>query len=140
LGRQEDLADALANLTIFSDLSTPELLTIVETFREASFPEGDRVLRQGLSGAGFYVILEGEATVRVDGVDRATLARGEFFGEVSILLGETPVADVLAARPLRCLVLAADQVEGFLNSHPKVMYRMLQVQARRLRQANQWRS
>ncbi len=140
MGRQEDLADALANLTIFSDLSTPELLTIVETFSEASFPEGDRVLRQGLSGAGFYVILEGEATIRVDGVDRATLARGEFFGEVSILLGETPVADVLAARPLRCLVLAADQVEGFLNAHPKVMYRMLQVQARRLRQANQWRS
>lgn len=140
MGRQEDLADALANLTIFSDLSTPELLTIVETFSEASFPEGDRVLRQGLTGAGFYVILEGEATIRVDGVDRATLARGEFFGEVSILLGETPVADVLAARPLRCLVLAADQVESFLNGHPKVMYRMLQVQARRLRQANQWRS
>jgi len=139
VGRQEELADALASLTIFSDLSTPELLTIVETFNEASFPEGARVLRQGLSGAGFYVILEGEATVRVDGVDRATLARGEFFGEVSILLGEMPVADIVAARPLRCLLLAADQVEGFLNAHPKVMYRMLQVQARRLRQANQWR-
>ncbi len=139
MGRQEELADALASLTIFSDLSTPELLTIVETFNEASFPEGARVLRQGLSGAGFYVILEGEATVRVDGVDRATLARGEFFGEVSILLGEMPVADIVAARPLRCLLLAADQVEGFLNAHPKVMYRMLQVQARRLRQANQWR-
>ncbi|HXA43635.1 MAG TPA: cyclic nucleotide-binding domain-containing protein [Candidatus Solibacter sp.] len=139
MGRQEDLADALASLTIFSDLSTPELLRIVETFTEVSFPEGDRVLRQGLSGAGFYVILEGEATVRVDGVDRATLSRGEFFGEVSILLGEMPVADIVAARPLRCLLLAADQVEAFLNAHPKVMYRMLQVQARRLRQANQWR-
>ena len=31
-------------------------------------------------------------------------------------------------------------VEGFLVAHPRVMYRMLQAQARRLRNANRWRS
>jgi CRP-like cAMP-binding protein len=140
MGYQEDLADGLAGLALFSDLKTPELLSIVETFDEASFPEGERVVRQGVSGAGFYIILEGEAAVQVDGSERTTLNRGEFFGEISILLGEEPVADIVVVRPMRCLVLAADQVEGFLTNHPQVMFRMLQVQARRLRQANQWRS
>lgn len=140
MGRQEDLADALAGFALFSDLKTPQLLAVALTFDEVSFPEGERVLRQGLTGAGFHVILDGEATVRVDGEDRATLPRGDFFGEISILLGEAPVADIVALRPLRCLVLAADQVEGFLTAYPQVMYRMLQVQARRLRQANRWRS
>ena len=50
------------------------------------------------------MILEGEAEVRVDGQKRATLGRGEFFGDISILLGEPPVADVVATRPLRLLV------------------------------------
>ena len=60
------------------------------------FPTGERILRQGLTGSGFYVILDGAADVRIDGEKRATLARGDFFGEVSILLGEPPTADVVA--------------------------------------------
>jgi CRP-like cAMP-binding protein len=140
VGYQEDLADVLAGVALFSDLKTPELMAIVTTFDEVSFPEGERVLRQGVTGAGFYVILDGEAAVRVDGAERTTLGRGEFFGEISILLGEEPVADIVAVRPMRCLVLPADQVRGLLTTYPQVMYRMLQVQARRLRQANRWRS
>jgi len=140
LDRQQELADVLASFALFSDLDAPQLLAVVTTFDEVSFPEGERVLRQGLSGAGFYVIVDGEASVRVDGAKRATLGRGEFFGEVSILLGQTPVADVVADRPLRCLVLGAEQLEGFLTTYPHVMLRMLQAQARRLRTANLWRS
>jgi CRP-like cAMP-binding protein len=59
---------------------------------------------------------------------------------VSILLGESPIADVVAMRPLRCLVLAGNRTEEFLIAHPRVMFRMLQAQARRLRAANRWRS
>jgi len=50
------------------------------------------------------------------------------------------VADIVALRPLRCLVLGGPDTEPFLNSYPRVMYRMLQAQARRLRNASQWRS
>ena len=103
---REELIDAIAGFGLFADLSTPQLEGIVHTFEEAVFAEGERVLRQGLSGSGFYVILDGEAAVVVDGTERARLGRGDFFGEVSILLGESPIADIVATRPLRCLVLA----------------------------------
>ena len=69
-------------------------------------PPGQRILRQGFAGTGFYVILEGEVTVRIDGEDRARLGKGDFFGEMSLLLGEPPVADVVALTPLRVLHLA----------------------------------
>jgi len=137
---REELIDAIAGFALFSDLTSPQLEGIVHTFDEAVFSEGERILRQGLSGSGFHVILDGEAAIVVDGTERARLARGDFFGEVSILLGETPIADVVATRPMRCLVLAGPAVESFLVSHPRVMYRMLQAQARRLRAANRWRS
>ena len=82
------------------------------------------------------MILDGEADVVADGQKLATLARGDFFGEVSVLLGEPPTADIVATRPLRCIVLGGPAVEGFLVDHPRVMFRMLQAQARRLRNAN----
>ncbi|MDP9481751.1 MAG: cyclic nucleotide-binding domain-containing protein [Chloroflexota bacterium] len=136
----DEIVDTIAGFALFADLSTPQLGAVVHTFEEHWFPEGERVLRQGMTGSGFYIILEGTCSVQVDGQERATLSRGEFFGEVSILLGEPPVADIVAVTPLRCLVLPGPAVESFLIGHPRVMYRMLQASARRLRNANRWRS
>jgi CRP-like cAMP-binding protein len=140
MATQDEIADAIAGMALFADLTTPQLEGVAHRFEERFFPEGERILRQGLTGSGFYVILDGEASVLVDGNPRATLARGDFFGEVSILLGEPPVADVVATRPLRCIVVGGPDVEAFLLAHPRVMFRMLQAQARRLRNANRWRS
>jgi CRP-like cAMP-binding protein len=140
MAEREELVDTISSFALFADLSNPQLEGIVHLFEEAVFGEGEKVLRQGLTGSGFYVILDGQAAVVVDGTERARLGRGEFFGEVSIILGESPIADVVAMRPLRCLVLAGPRVETFLIAHPRVMWRMLQAQARRLRAANRWRS
>ncbi len=140
MATREELVDTLAGFTLFADLSRPQLMGVVHRFEDVAFAEGERVLRQGLTGSGFFVILEGEAAVLVDGNERARLNRGDFFGEASILLGEPPIADVVALRPLQCLVLPGPQVEDFLVGHPKVLFRMAQAQARRLRSANQWRN
>lgn len=137
---RDDIVDIMAGLALFADLSRPQLQAVAHTFEEEWFTEGQRILRQGFSGSDLYVILDGEAAVQIDGETRATLGRGDFFGEVSVLLGEPPTADVVALRPLRCIAVAGSEVEGFLVSYPRVMYRILQAQARRLRNANRWRS
>jgi CRP-like cAMP-binding protein len=135
-----DVVDLLAGMALFADLQRPELESVAHTFDEEMFSEDQRVIRQGFKGSNFYVILEGEAAVRVDGQDLATLGRGDFFGEVSVLLGEPPTADIVALRSMRCLVLAGAEVPEFLLSHPLVMLRMLQAEARRLRATIEWRS
>jgi len=140
MATREEIIDALSEMALFADLSTPQLSDIAGRFEEVFFPEGDVVLRQGLRGSGFHVILEGEAAVVIDGDRRATLGRGEYFGEVSLLLEEPPVADILAVRALRCLVLGGPQLEPFLLSYPRVLFRMLIAQTRRLRTANRWRN
>lgn len=136
----DEIVDEIASFALFADLTTPQLERVAHVFEEQVYAEGERVLRQGLSGSGLHIILDGDANVVIDGDERATLGRGDFFGEVSILLGTAPVADVVAIRALRCLVLAGPQVQTFLIDNPPVMYRMLQAQARRLRNANRWRS
>ena len=129
---------SLGRLALFDDLSRPELERIAHTYDEEMFPEGQRVLRQGLSGSNLYVILDGEAAVVIDGIERLRLGRGEFFGEASALLGSPPTADVVATMALRCLVVAADGLERFLTDHPSVAVRMLKVEVQRLADTLQW--
>lgn len=136
---REDLINDLSGLALFADLTRPQLEAVVHILEDEYFAEGQRILRQGFSGSNLYIILSGEAAVFVDGSQRATLGRGEFFGEISALLGEPPAADVAALHPLRCLVLPAAEVESFLMAYPKVAFRMLQAEARRVRTANLWR-
>lgn len=138
--QQAETIEVLSGLSLFADLSRPALEEIAHTFEEEYFGAGQRILRQGFAGSGFYVIVEGAAMVSIDGVDRTRLMRGDFFGELSLLLGEEPVADVTAVEPLRCLSLPGHMLEAFLLEHPSVMYRMLQAEARRLRASNQWHS
>ncbi len=131
----EEIVDILASLTLFADLSRPQLEGIAHALEEQYFPQDQRVLRQGISGSAFYIVLEGEAAAVADGRRVNTLARGDFFGEISVLLGEAPSADIVAVRPLRCLVLAGEQLHTFLVSYPAVSYRILQAEARKLRNA-----
>ena len=134
------MANTLAGFALFADLSGPQLEEIVHIFDEAWFGQGERILRQGVSGSGFYIILEGTAAIRVNDVERSTLKPGEYFGEISCLLGDVPNADIVAATPLRCLVLPGGQLEGFLTAHPRVMYRLLQGEARKLKNTTKWLS
>jgi CRP-like cAMP-binding protein len=130
--------ERLAQLTLFSDLKWPELEAVAHTFEEEVFAAGQRVLRQGISGSAFYVILEGEAAIVIDGEERTRLGRGDFFGEVTALVGGVPIADVRADTLMRCLALPGTQLEQFLLEHPSVMLRMLQAEARRLRDTTKW--
>jgi CRP-like cAMP-binding protein len=136
--RTDSVVEMLAQLTLFADLTAPQLEEVAHSVSEEVFGEGQRVLRQGMSGGRFFVILEGEASVSIDGVERARLGRGDFFGEVAALTGDAPTADVVASTLLRCLVVPGIELEGFLLEHPPVMFRMLQAEARRLRSANEW--
>lgn len=136
---REELIDTLAALTLFGDLTRPQLEAMVHLLDEQYFSEGERILRQGFSGSNLYIILSGDAAVKIDGVQRTVLSRGDFFGEISVLLGEPPVADVVALGPLRCLVLPGMELEAFLTTYPKVTYRMLQAEARRVRNTSLWR-
>jgi CRP-like cAMP-binding protein len=139
-GSRPDVVAALSRFALFADLSTAELESVAHRFDEEVFAEGRRVLRRGLKGSGLFVILEGEAAIRIDGQEVARFGPGQFFGEISVLTGEPPNADVEAATLLRCLAIPGPEVEPFLVDHPRVMLRMLEAEARRLRVTTEWKT
>lgn len=131
----------LARLSLFAGLAAPQLEAVASILDDASFPRGARVIREGFEGESFYVITDGEATVRIDGQERARLRPGDFFGEVSILTGGATAADVVAETDeLRCAVLPGVELVPLLTAHPELAVQMLRTSARRLRNANLWSS
>jgi CRP/FNR family transcriptional regulator, cyclic AMP receptor protein len=128
-----DPVNRLGQLGIFADLTDTELRDLAAELDERSFPEGDWVLRQGEPGSGLYIVIDGEVGVIIDDEERAVLTTGSFFGEVSVLLGEPVIADIIVRRRLRCLVVPPERAESFLVTHPRIMFRMFQAEARRLR-------
>lgn len=140
MAEEQVATELLTGLSLFADLSGPQLEAAAHAFEEETFGAGERILRQGFTGTGFYVVLEGELGVYIDGEERRHLTRGEYFGEISALLDEPPSGDVVAKTPCRCLSLGAPELPGFLMSFPSVAYRLLQAEARRLKAADRWRN
>src|SRR5581483_1509738 len=97
------LVESAARLFLFADLPREELEDLLPKMREVSFDEGEWVVRRGQVDVGLHVILDGEAGVVLNDEELAVLPTGSFFGEISALLGEETVADVVARAPLRCL-------------------------------------
>ncbi|HEV8603469.1 MAG TPA: cyclic nucleotide-binding domain-containing protein [Gaiellaceae bacterium] len=137
---RSSLLDTLGRLALFADLTPPQLEAVAQSVDEQVFAEGKRVLRQGLSGSGFYVILDGQAAIQIGGEEPWTLGPGDFFGEVSALSGEAPTADVVAKTMLRCVVVPAPDLEEFLLERPRLLLRLLHAEVRRLRAALEWRA
>jgi CRP-like cAMP-binding protein len=136
----EDLVESLRRFNLFADLGRAQLEAIADPDNERSFGAGERILRRGLSGMSFYVILDGEASVKVHDEELNRLRPGDFFGEVSTLLGEPLTADVTAETSVRVLEIPGPKLEAFLLNYPRVMLRMLKTEARRLQEVLAWRS
>jgi 3-deoxy-7-phosphoheptulonate synthase len=130
----------LQSFPLLAGLPLGDLSGIAEAFEELFADEGDRIVAQGARHGGLGLILEGQAALRIDGEERARFGRGEFFGEVSAVLDAPVTGDVVALGPVRYIRLDATDVEPFLHAHPAVCYRLLQAEARRLRDPRRWYS
>jgi CRP-like cAMP-binding protein len=89
---------------------------------------------QGEGAVAFFLLLDGEAAVKVGGRQRATLKRGDFAGELALLDPEGPrTATVTAITDVVLAALAAWEFKPFVLEHPEVAWELLRTLARRQR-------
>jgi CRP-like cAMP-binding protein len=99
--------EVLAGSELFGKLPDKQLRAIHEVGRQVAFAPGEELTSEGHEGQIFYLILEGTAEVRVRGVVRRTVARGDGVGEIALLDGQPRSASVVATSPLRTFSLAS---------------------------------
>jgi CRP/FNR family cyclic AMP-dependent transcriptional regulator len=130
---RDDVVPALARSPLFAGIPDKELRQIAATFDDETYLPEHGVLHESRSGLEFFFILDGTATVEVDGAAIAQLGPGDFFGEVSALDGGPRTATIRARTMLRCLVLANGTFREFLMGHPRVAVNLIPELVRRFR-------
>ena len=120
-------ADDLKRVPLFSELGDRQLNKLASNFRERAFDPGTTIVREGeMSGVGFFVVTDGEASVSVDGDEVATLSAGDHFGELALVSEAERTATVTASTPLRCLEIPFWDFRDFAHANPDVTWKLLQ--------------
>lgn len=100
------------------------------------FEDGEIIFDEGDEGIDLYVIQSGRVQVSRTGVAGtrvvAQLGPGEFFGEMSVVLGEARTARAVAVGPTDLLELDGDTLEAMCIERPEIAIRMIQRLAHRL--------
>ncbi len=98
-----------------ASVSSGQLARLV---KERQFRPGVEVVKEGtMSGVGFFIVAEGEASVSVDGEEVARIGPGGHFGELALLSGDARAATVTAVTRLRCHVIAFWDFRKFAKEH-----------------------
>jgi CRP/FNR family transcriptional regulator, cyclic AMP receptor protein len=127
--------DVLRRVPLLSGLQDEELAELGGRFRERVYDAGAPVVSRGSSGAGFFIIAEGEAVVGAPGRPVARLGRNDFFGEIALIDGGRRSADITAETNLRCWGIAQREFRVYVKQHPEVAWTLLEVLVKRLRAA-----
>lgn len=128
-----DVVAMLAKVPIFSELSKKELDAVARSGKEVPHREGAVLAKEGESGLGFFLILDGTATVKVGSRVRNRMGPGDFFGEISMLDGGPRTATVVAETPIRLFGMTQWVFKRLVEANPGIAMKMLRVMAGRLR-------
>lgn len=131
----KEVVSQLEKVPLFSDCSQRELQTISKAVKDVDHPAGTVIAREGEPGVGLFVISDGTADVTIGGKKKATLSRGDFFGEIALLDGGPRTATVTANTDVKLLGLTEWVFRGLMHEHPNIALKTLQQMAGRLRTA-----
>ena len=124
----------LESVPFFGKLSRRSLKRVADVAQEVRYPRGSIVVAAGTpGGAAFFVIAEGEVSVRRDDHELARLGRGEFFGELSLLDGKRRAATCVAASDVTAIRLTREAFRELVAADSDTAFQIMEVLGGRIR-------
>lgn len=128
----------LKNVELLQRLSNNQLQKVAAALKLQRFSDGDYIIRQGEDGQTFYIIVEGKVrcTSRGSGADAAekelmTLCRGNYFGEMALMLNEPRQANCVAVGNVDCYVMDRAQFTTLLGPLRSLIDRQMRIRVLR---------
>jgi CRP-like cAMP-binding protein len=126
--------EALSRVPLFSHCTRKELEFIAREGDEVNVKPGKTLIRQGKPGDTFYIQLEGESEVLIDGKRRRILKPGDFFGEISMIDRGLGTATVTTLTDGRLFVMSHAQFRDAIKASDALMVKVLLAMGARLRE------
>ena len=109
---------------LFAAFSKDEFGAIVDKLEPIAFMAGERIIAEGDEGDAMYLISSGGGKVvkEVEGQELMldNLAEGEFFGEMSLLVGGPRSASVFATADTEVLRLKSSDLFEIMKKYPRI--------------------
>ncbi len=119
----EDPIEILRNIPVFKGLSKSELRWIEKSIHTRHYSRGETVFSQDTPGAGLYIIVKGAVEVfkmEPEKVVLATLVKGQFFGELSLLDNSPRTATVVTTEPSILLGFFHPDLMALIDRKPSI--------------------
>jgi CRP-like cAMP-binding protein len=124
--------ELLASIPLLAVLNKRAREQVVRTARQAHYPAGQTVIREGDPATLLYLIVSGHAAVEEGGRKVGRMGPGEFFGELALIEEHGRTATVVAEDDLDCLLISAWEFKASLEEHPQMAIPMLNAIIARL--------
>lgn len=139
--KQAHVIDTLRLVPLFADLDDTALEYLASVALAKSYDKDTHILHQEEAGDKFFLIDSGSVKVTrlaEDGREAVLsfLHEGDFFGELSILDGETRSANVITLEECVILTISRHEFLELIENHPKVAVSLLRELALRLRKTD----
>src|SRR5215467_3496767 len=125
--------EALGKVPLFAHATSRELQFIARGGDEIDVPAGKQLIEQGQPSDTFYVQLEGESEVVIDGKARRTLKPGDFFGEIGMIDRGPGTATVTTVTAGHFFVMSHAQFRDVIKGNDSLFVKVLRVMGERLR-------
>lgn len=135
------LIGLLRNVPLFQDLSEEDLSSLIPLFQEKKWSRGKLLFMEGDPGDQLYIVKTGVVKIyRFDDEKEIILALfgpGDFFGEMALIqptLNRSATAETLESCSI--YTMKRSVFYDFMERHPRIAIKLLEVTAQRLRNAN----
>lgn len=116
--------ERLASISLFGQLSPGELGIIDGLLHHREYLAGEIVFDQGEEGQAIYIIYEGEISIDLQGLGEvghiATLAAGDFFGDMALLDNLPRAARAKAHTPAKLAVFFRNDFMALMDTHARI--------------------
>jgi len=113
---ESEIAKLLSSVPLFAQIEQHDLMLVAARMKEVHFEPGRVIAKQGDSGVGFHLIVEGQAEVSGEGVPKHSMGAGGYFGEIGLIDGGVRSATVSAATDLTTLALVSWDFQPLLDN------------------------
>jgi small-conductance mechanosensitive channel/CRP-like cAMP-binding protein len=135
----DEMRAVIRNKPFFRCLTDDQVQKIVADASVSLFGKGERIVEQGAGGSSMFIILTGEAAVYVvrpherepELTRVAALQAGDYFGEMSLLTGETRSATVVSSADCEILEITKSQLAQILQENTDLLTSLSEMLAQR---------
>lgn len=132
--------ELLRKIPLFAKIEPSKLKLLAFTSERLTYQDGQRLFQQGDVGDAAYIIIDGEAAVRIktDGgeIVVAELGKGDVVGEIAILCDVPRTASVEATSKLTTLRITKELFFRLVSEFPQISIEIMRELAARLERTN----